>query len=585
MKNARLLTLLLLGLSCSLGWAQNLRKISGKVMDTSGPLEDVRVSIKDKDDSTTFSSLDGSYTINAQTGDILIFTYAGMKTVSIQIEDVTRFINPIMYPHVNQLDEVIVESSNRISANVMAQRYFERRNGIQSAYGFIDGDRTAGNILFLEQEDIMPVNLGLANLLQNRFPGVSTGVLHNLASGSPIFLMRGASMTAAPQPAIFDVDGQVFTNFPNWLDVGNIKRIAIITSLSMTVKYGSLGSGGVVVINTISGPPTPEFHAKKYLGDSEFYDGDAVGMDVIRNNWPEYKKSLYASTSLGMAKSQYLKWSEKYGGAPYFVLDAQDFFANEMNDPEFAQQIVDDHYSEFQNNPVLLKALAYQYEAQGQKKKANDIYKEIFLLRPHYAQSYLDMARSYRDLGELNQAAAIHARYNYLLDEGFMEVDPQSVQEIMVTEFNNLITMENGLVEGQLSNESNLEEPLKKGTRLVFEWNDGEAEFELQFVSPVGQSHVWKHTLHDNSDLIQRGKKYGFSTMEVVIDEDLPGTWTVNAKYLGNKSLTPTFLKATIYRDYSSNKQQKEVKLFPLQLKEVNQKLFSVSNAKGVALN
>ncbi|KAA2217349.1 hypothetical protein [Maribacter flavus] len=585
MKNPKLTTLFLLLLSFPLGWAQNLREISGKVSDSSGPLEDVRISIKDKVDSKTFSRLDGSYTIKAQTGDILLFTYAGMKTVSIQIEDVTRFINPIMYPYVNQLDEVIVESSNRISANVMAQRYFERRNGIQSAYGFIDGDRTAGNILFLEQEDIMPVNLGLANLLQNRFPGVSTGILQNLASGVPVFLMRGASMTAAPQPAIFDVDGQVFTNFPNWLDIGNIKRIAIITSLSMTVKYGSLGSGGVVVINTFSGPPTPESHSKKYLGNSEFYEGDAVGMDVIRNNWPEYKKSLYASTSLGMAKSLYGEWSQKYGSAPYFILDAQHFFATEMNDPEFAQQIVEEHYSEFQNNPVLLKALAYQYEVQGERKKANDIYKEIFLLRPHYAQSYLDMARSYRDLGQFNQAAAIHARYNYLLDEGFMEADIQSVQEIMSTEFNNLISMENVLVERQLNNESNLEIPLIKGTRLVFEWNDGEAEFELQFVSPVGQSHVWKHTLRDNGDLIEREKKYGFSTMEVTIDEDLPGTCVVNAKYLGNKSLTPTYLKATIYSDYGSDKQQKEVKLFPLQLKEVNQKLFSFSNAIGVALN
>jgi hypothetical protein len=195
------------------------------------------------------------------------------------------------------------------------------------------------------------------------------------------------------------------------------------------------------------------------------------------------------------------------------------------------------------------------------------------------------MARSYRDLGQFNQAAAIHARYNYLLDEGFMEADIQSVQEIMSTEFNNLISMENVLVERQLNNESNLEKPLKKGTRLVFEWNDGEAEFELQFVSPMGQSHVWKHTLRDNSDLIEREKKYGFSTMEVTIDEDLPGTWVVNAKYLGNKSLTPTYLKATIYSDYGSDKQQKEVKLFPLQLKEVNQTLFSFSNAKGVALN
>ncbi len=45
-----------------------------------------------------------------------------------------------------------------------------------------------------------------------------------------------------------------------------------------------------------------------------------------------------------------------------------------------------------------------------------------------------------------------------------------------------------------------------KGTRVVFEWNDGEAEFELQFVNPGKQYHIWKHSLADNPELIAREK-------------------------------------------------------------------------------
>ena len=62
-----------------------------------------------------------------------------------------------------------------------------------------------------------------------------------------------------------------------------------------------------------------------------------------------------------------------------------------------------------------------------------------------------------------------------------------------------------------------------------------------------------------------------------MIDGSLPGTWQVNVNYLGNKSLTPTFLKATVYYNYGTRSQRKEVKTFKLSLKNVNQELFKVT--------
>jgi len=231
-----------------------------------------------------------------------------------------------------------------------------------------------------------------------------------------------------------------------------------------------------------------------------------------------------------------------------------------------------------------LKALAYTYEEQGRFEKSNDVYKEVFILRPNYAQSYFNMANSYRDLKESKQSASMYARYEYLLEEGFMEVDTATFGPIMYREFNNLLMLEkNAVVKGREAKNLYVAEEDFKGTRLVFEWNDGEAEFDLQFVNPGNQYHTWKHSLADNSEVIGLEKEFGYNVTEYLIDGSLPGTWKVNVNYLGNKSLSPTFLKATVYHNYGTKAQRKEIKTFKLLLKDVNQELFKLNISANMA--
>lgn len=85
----------------------------------------------------------------------------------------------------------------------------------------------------------------------------------------------------------------------------------------------------------------------------------------------------------------------------------------------------------------------------------------------------------------------------------------------------------------------------------------------------------------DNELEIAREKDFGYSVKEYLVDGSLPGTWKVNVKYLGNKSLTPTYLKVTVYHDYGSRNQGKEVKVYKLDLKNVNQELFKLTTNAG----
>lgn len=556
--------------------AQDVRKISGTVTDGKAPLSNVQINVMNTD-IATFSDSDGKYRIEADTGDVIAYTYLGMKTINIRVEDVTRILNPVMILDVNELDEVVVQSSKRLSQKNIEEQYNVRENIIKTAYGYLDAQRSSGRIAFIREDEITMVNGNITNLVANgRLPGVS------FLNGG-IFI-RGVSSIENQQPAIFDVDGQIFTQIPIWVDLGNVKRVAVLNNFANTTRYGSIASGGVIVINTFSGNMANKEIVDQAKLRNNFYKDDALTSEGVKDNWPAYKKTLHASTSVEAAMENFKRLHQTNVNSPYFLLDAQHYFSDTWARADLGEEIITEHFTAYKDNPVLLKALAYQYQAQGQYKKANDVYKEVFLLRPNYAQSYMDMARSYRELGNSVQAASIHARYAYLQDQGFMDIDTASFDPIMEREFNNLLALEkDAVVDKRKRNKVFVAKEDFNGARVVLEWNDGEAEFEVQFVNPGKQYYTWKHSMADNEALISREKDYGFNVMEELIDGSLPGNWQINVKYLGNKSLTPTYLKVTVYYNYGTKAQRKEVKVFKLSLKNVNQELFKVQSVSGLA--
>jgi len=562
--------------------AQEQHKIFGKVSDGKNPIANVNVKIVDNDTSTITDS-EGAYELMARTGDILEFSYTGLRTVNIRVEDVTRVLNPIMIPDVTELDEVEVTASKRRSQKDMEEDYSINTNIIRTAWGYLDADRAAGNIRTLTEDEINPVNLCILDLLRGKFAGVSvSGTCNGLGGAVSI---RGANSIMNNAGAIFDVDGQIFIEAPIWLDINNIKRIAILANLGITASYGNLGRGGVVVINTIGGNPKAEKFVDRARLKNNYADDKTLSRVEVAENAPSYLKELRNSESFEVSKAIFEKHHKVYSNSPYFLLDAYTHFADTHNEMEYADSIIETHFATYTNNPVLLKALAYIYESQQRFEKANAAYKEVFILRPNYAQSYMDMANSYRNLREPQQAASMYARYDYLIQEGFLEQDTIGFGPIVDREYNNLLMLEKGaVVKSRKAQKLFIAEEDFKGTRLVFEWNDGEAEFDLQFVNPENQYHKWKHSMFDNVEVIEREKSFGYNVNEYLIDGSLPGTWQVNVNYLGNKSLSPTYLKATVYYDYGSRNQRKEVKVFKLSLKNVNQELFRLQSSSKIAV-
>ncbi len=109
-----------------------------------------------------------------------------------------------------------------------------------------------------------------------------------------------------------------------------------------------------------------------------------------------------------------------------------------------------------------------------------------------------------------------------------------------------------------------------------FEWNNGDAEFQLQFVNPENRFYEWDHTYDANFEQILKEKKEGFSSAQFVIDENLPGKWLVNIRYQGNKSYDPTYIKSTVYLHYGTPFEIKRTYWHRLTEKKVLLNLFNM---------
>jgi hypothetical protein len=563
-----------------IGVAQEKENIVfGKVTDGIDPLKNVSVQILNTSIGTSTDE-NGEYRIKANPSEILIFTYLGMKDVEIMVEDVTSRLNIEMEIKVEELDEVIVTKKNRRNQDYLRLQYGINKNILNTSFGFLDKDRSGYSLRVVDGDDLNPASLGILSALQGKFAGVRVSGTLNKA-----LYMRGGNSISNPRPAIYDVDGLVTKSAPTYLNVANIDRVALIPGLAGVVRYGSIAAGGVVVINTrgsviVNEPGTNKIYDRAKLRNNVYDDG-AISDEQIEESSPYYLKELNQSKDTVESKATYFRYLKTRDKDPYYLIDSFLFF-DRKGLTNFGEQIIKDNLELFTANPSYAKALAYALDVTGRTTLSNGLYEKILISRPSHPQSYRDLANSHIRAGNYIKAANIFIRFQHLIKEGLFESDSSKIQTIITKEFNNLIVRHGSEMADSFRNilpdqsSSNV-----VGTRLLFEWNDSNADFDLQFVNPENHYYVWEHTLATNPNQIRDEKTLGYSCEEFFIDNSLLGKWQINIKYKGNKKLTPTYVKLTIYSNYNTPYQSEIIKLFRLQIKNVNQKFFEFNNLEN----
>ncbi|NNC61350.1 MAG: hypothetical protein HKO11_03375, partial [Eudoraea sp.] len=430
-----LITSLLL---CSLFVLQAQEKhltISGKVSTMDTPLVNAEVS-SEKSGETVKTDVNGKYELKTSAGDLVTFSYPGLSDMEIVVEDVSSILNIKMNAAVNVLDEVVLEKTKIKSQAQLRMEYNSNKNLLKTAFGILDKDITNFSVRIIDKSQLLFGTIDLASAIQYRFPGVRVERLAQ-SFNKPTIYLRGASQGLFP--AIYDVDGLILNEFPDFIMVENVERIGILSGLGLVTKYGGNGNGGVIVINTKGGntyrDPRTGGPFDQALLRNNIYEGNALSKEQASKNVPTYLKELYATNSEREAVDLYKEQSSRYTSSMYYFLDVFGYFAAKWNNISLADQIIEDHWYLFKDNPVGMKALAYLYQTLGNNEKAHELYKEIFILRPNYAQSYRDLALSYADVGDYRKSASIYARYDYLVAEGFIRAEDKEFTPLMEREF------------------------------------------------------------------------------------------------------------------------------------------------------
>ncbi|MGW9686099.1 carboxypeptidase-like regulatory domain-containing protein [Flagellimonas sp. 2504JD1-5] len=573
------------------------KRISGFITDGLNPIENVSVKIKDTEKGVK-SGENGAYEIYAEEGQTLVYSHLGKQSIEIIIEDVTSFLNITMYDDIENLDEVVVINRKKRTRKTLLEDYHTNKNLVKTAFGILDKERSGFSMRVIDGEQLSYAGQDFIDALQSWLPGIQIfrpttfrpggGSLNRIGrvptdlTIPTVFLPRTLRSMLNPVPATFDVDGVIYTEAPIFIQVQNIERIAVLESLGASNRYGSLGVGGVIIINTKWGNPNrrepgtnkPYDHVKLR---NNFFDKNSLA------NWsqipiPKYLEKLYAAKTEQEARSIYFEEEVSRPQSAYFYLDARGFFKDNFDNKQLVENVTKTVAEKFGTDPTILKALAYMLEEEGEFDKAMELYKKVFILRPHYMQSYMDLANAYHNLGEVENAATLYTRYNYLKDKAFF-LPSDTFDPIIHKNFRNLLEQNRSALENKYILQT--DEQDFKGLRMVFEWNNSETEFELQFVSPSNQFYTTSHTLQKNAERIQEEKEKGFSCEEYLVYGPINGNWSVNVKYLGNKSATPTYLKTTVYHGFGTENQKKEVKVFRLATKNANLSLLRITDGSS----
>lgn len=210
-------------------WAQTLT-VSGKVKNktTGEPIPLVTVNIEGTSKSVT-TDPNGGFNVNANNGQVLVFSYVGMTTVK--------------YTVVKQESiEIMLEDNSKALSEVVVVGYGTQR--ITKVSGAIATIKSA------DVEKLKPVRV--EEMLQGAASGVT--VVQNGSPGTkPTVLIRGIPSYTGNGPLII-VDGvQQSQDDLNSISASDIESINVLKDAAANSIYGVNGGNGVVVITTKSG--------------------------------------------------------------------------------------------------------------------------------------------------------------------------------------------------------------------------------------------------------------------------------------------------------------------------------------------
>ncbi|MEM7084746.1 MAG: TonB-dependent receptor plug domain-containing protein [Bacteroidota bacterium] len=488
---------------------------------------------------------DGTFLIEASPGDVLKFSALFKKTSEVTITN-DASLQVVLKTDVDLLDEVILlrKEEEKFKNTAFGKK---RRNSL----GY--ESRSVTHL-------INDIDLDLTTVFRKIPELYTTGSGTNFGFG----LRRARSIN--PSPVLIVLDGvPVAQNIVNTLDPRNIASITLLKSLASTVRYGSLGAGGVILIETklAAAQKEDELNEDQQLKEQEksYSDNPRLADTYFSATTPDYINVLNTATNFEQAKSLYKKlYNERKNTSLYFLMDCSEYF--QKWDALYSYKILSEIFSRGNANPKILRSIAFQLEESDLPNHAKFVYEKIIELQPDHAQSYRDLALIYAQTGEYELAKTL---YIQMINNTIPNVDFSELKKSIVTEFKHFLIQKKRKINLKgIPNDFLVANTVPK-TRLVIEWTDPMSDFEVQFVGPEKNNFEWNHSVFNSSNFIESELEDGFSMREFEIDTAPNGEWLVNIK--NNKtenSAGRTYLRYTFYKNYGFPSEEKKSVLIAL---------------------
>ena len=210
-------------------WSQ-VQKISGKVTsdEDNKPLSGISVTIKGKSGGTQ-TNANGEFSIDANVGDILVFSSSGFNAREVKLGTGTT-INLSLETKVSQLDEVVVTGYGT-----------QKRKEVTGAVASV-------NTKAFEHSP----STNVATVLQGSVPGLRVQQRTGQPGTTPSISFRGGTEFGGGGTPLFIIDGVIVPSLYG-IDINDVASIDLLKDAASTAIYGARAANGVVLVTTKKG--------------------------------------------------------------------------------------------------------------------------------------------------------------------------------------------------------------------------------------------------------------------------------------------------------------------------------------------
>ncbi|WP_127126659.1 SusC/RagA family TonB-linked outer membrane protein [Pseudoflavitalea rhizosphaerae] len=207
---------------------QTINPITGKVTDTDGtPMGGVNILVKGTSKGVV-TAANGSFSIPANEGDILVFSFVGyapqVKTITAAMVKGTESLTVMLTPTTTKLDEVAVT--------------------VNTGYQTISRERMTGSWSSVQTKRLEnKLQPSLLTALEGQAAGVSVTKDGRVE-------VRGRSTFLANGDPLLVIDGFPTTAGLETINIDNIESITVLKDAVAASIYGARSSNGVIVITT-----------------------------------------------------------------------------------------------------------------------------------------------------------------------------------------------------------------------------------------------------------------------------------------------------------------------------------------------